>query len=122
MVGKAKLLGRDAILGAKDMPHRDVPVPEWDGVVRVRSITAAERDAFEQETLDRKLADPPRAAMPRARLVALCAIDGDGAPLFTLEHIEALAAKSGKAMDRMFAAAQALNFISARDIEELEKN
>jgi len=117
-----RLLDRAAILDAEDMPHRDVRVPEWGGLVRVRSITTAERDSFEQVTFDRALATPPQPRRPRARLVVLCAIDADGNPLFTEADEVRLEKKGGKAMDRVFAAAQALNFITVQDIEDLEKN
>ena len=33
---KLNLLSRDAILQAQDLPHEDVEVPEWGGMVRVR--------------------------------------------------------------------------------------
>ena len=38
------LLSKEQILAAEDLPHKDVPVPEWKGTVRVRALTGFERD------------------------------------------------------------------------------
>lgn len=119
-MSKTKLLGRDAILDAEDAETRDVPVPEWKGKVRVRTITAAERDAFDEKTLRARLDKKPGRV--RARLVALCAVAADGGPLFTEADVEALAAKSGKALVRVYDAADRLNYTTSADIEELEGN
>ena len=56
------LLSKTAILCANDLQTEDVDVPEWGGVVRVRSFTGRERDAFEAsmvrgEGKDRKRVD-----------------------------------------------------------------
>jgi hypothetical protein len=117
-----KLLGRDEILAADDLQSVTIDVPEWGGRVRLRTITAAERDAWDEVDLKRRLAQEPVSTPVRARLVALCAVDGNGQQLFSTKDVEALAAKSAKAMDRVFGAASDLNFLSAGSIGELEKN
>lgn len=117
-----KLLGRDEILAADDLPTTTVEVPEWGGPVRLRTITAGERDAWDEVDLVRRLAKEPVSTPVRARLVALCAVDGNGQQLFSTKDVEALAAKSAKAMDRVFGAASDLNFLAVGNIEALEKN
>ena len=117
------LLFKTAILAAQDLQTEDVKVPEWGGAVRVRSFTGRERDAFEASMVrgdgrDRKV---DRTNM-RARLVGLTVIDETGQRLFTDEEVDLLEAKSGAALDRVFAVAQKLNGLSGADVEELSKN
>ena len=117
------LLSKTAILTANDLQTEDVEVPEWGGAVRVRSFTGRERDAFEAsmvrgEGRDRKV----DLTNMRARLVGLTVIDETGQRLFTDEEVDLLGAKSGAALDRVFAVAQKLNGLSGADVEELSKN
>jgi len=117
------LLSKTAILAAQDLQTEDVEVPEWGGAVRVRSFTGRERDAFESSMVrgdgrDRKV----DLTNMRARLVGLTVIDESGQRLFTDEEVDLLGAKSGAALDRVFAIAQKLNGLSGADVEELSKN
>ena len=117
------LLSKTAILAANDLKSEDVEVPEWGGAVRVRSFTGRERDAFEAsmvrgEGRDRKV----DLTNMRARLVGLTVIDETGQRLFNDEEVDLLGAKSGAALDRVFAIAQKLNGLSGADVEELTKN
>lgn len=112
----AKFLTKAAIEAADDLPSIEVPVPEWGGVARLRGLTGAERDAFEIELVK------PEPQNVRAKLVARCLVGDDGARLYGDQEIEALGAKSGKALDRLFAKAQTLNGLTEADLEELEKN
>jgi hypothetical protein len=117
------LLSKTAILAAQDLQTEDVEVPEWGGAVRVRSFTGRERDAFEASMVrgdgrDRRV----DLTNMRARLVGLTVIDESGQRLFTDEEADLLGAKSGAALDRIFAIAQKLNGLSGADVEELAKN
>ena len=117
------LLSKTAILAANDLKSEDVEVPEWGGAVRVRSFTGRERDAFESSMVrgdgrDRKV----DLTNMRARLVGLTVIDESGQRLFTDEEADLLGAKSGAALDRVFAVAQKLNGLSGADVDELSKN
>ena len=117
------LLSKTAILAANDLKSEDIEVPEWGGAVRVRSFTGRERDAFEASMVrgdgkDRKV----DLTNMRARLVGLTVIDEAGQRLFTDEEVDLLGAKSGAALDRVFAVAQKLNGLSGADVEELSKN
>ena len=117
------LLSKTALLTANDLQTEDVEVPEWGGAVRVRSFTGRERDAFEASMVrgdgrDRKV----DLTNMRARLVGLTVIDETGQRLFTDDEVDLLGAKSGAALDRVFAVAQKLNGLSGADVEELSKN
>lgn len=115
------MLTRDQILSVSDSRRIEVQVPEWGGSVFVRSITAAERDAFESEQWD-----PDEKRMDftnqRARYCALCVCDDRGSRLFTSDDAIALGAKSSAALDRVYNAAVKLNRADAESAVESEKN
>lgn len=116
-----KLLTRDAILGASDIKTEDVKVPEWGGVVRVRGLTAGERDAFEASMVSiRGQRVDPNFLNVRARLVMASVVNEDGQQMFTQSDIKKLSEKSASAMDRIYDVAQRLSGLSAEDIQELE--
>ena len=117
------ILDKKAILEAQDIITEEVPVPEWGGSVMVKSLTGAERDAFEQSILVRR-GDTYEANMSlvRAKLAATSIVDEDGERLFSDGDIKALAKKNAAALDRIFAVASRLSGISEDDTEELAKN
>ena len=113
------MLSRDEILNAKDLPTETVNVPEWGGSVKIRSITAFERDSFEQSIIDGKKTNMSNI---RARFCALIIVDDKGDRVFGDLDMAILGRKSGKALGRIFDAGQKLNGFSKEDFEELEKN
>lgn len=117
-------LTRDAILGVADLKTESIEVPEWGGLVTVRSLTGAERDAFEMSLLDRGNGKDGRANLAnlRARLVVLTVVDAGGARLFSDDDAAAVGRKSAAALDRIFSVAQRLNGLSRRDVEDLAGN
>lgn len=116
-------LTRDQILGASDLDTERVPVPEWGGEVLVRSMTAADRDEFDQSMVASRGPDESaNLRNVRARLVATTVVDAAGKRLFSEADIEALGAKSAKAMNRIYRVATRLNALDESDVEELAKN
>lgn len=117
------LLSREQILQAEDLGFEDVEVPEWGGTVRVRIMTGAERDAFEQSIVTRRGKDVNLNMVNiRAKLVATCLIDEKGDRLFTEKDVNILAQKSAVALDRVFGVAQRLNGLTEADVNELAVN
>lgn len=113
------LLTKEQILAADDQPTKDVEVPEWGGTVRIRTMSASERDKWESETY----ADGKVNTLDfRARFCALCIVDEQGARLFTDEEVSTLGRKSAAALQRVFNEAQSLNALSNKDVKELEGN
>ena len=114
-----KLLTREEILGAPDIVEETVEVPEWGGSVRVVGLDAAGRDAFETSILDEGKVSTENI---RAKLVAVSIRDETGARVFGPGDIEALGAKSAKALDRVFAVAKRLSGLADTDVEDLRGN
>lgn len=118
-----KLLTRDAILGASDIKAEEVSVPEWGGTVRVRGLTAAQRDVFESKAIQMRGKDVNvNMAGVRAEIASMAIVDESDTPLFTSKDIKELGTKSGAALDRVFEAAIRLSGIGEEDVEELAKN
>lgn len=114
-------LTKEAILAAEDRKFVDVEVPEWGGTVRIGTMTAAARDRFELTLIKHRRSEGDTSI--RAALVAACAVDEKGDPLFTASDLERLAAKSAAALGRLFDAASDLNVLtseaSKRQAEDL---
>lgn len=119
----APLLGRDAILQADDLSWEDVEVPEWGGMVRVRGLTGAERDAFEAEMVEQR-GKKVRMDMQnfRAKLVVRSVVDEEGKRLFSDKDAPQLGQKSAAALQRVFEVAQRLSGLSDTDVGELVGN
>ena len=116
-------LSRDEILQAQDLPTEDVPVPEWGGICRVRGLTGAERDAFEQSIVEQRGKDTRMNLRNiRAKLVAMCVVDEEGNRVFRDEDAELLGKKSAAALNRVFEVAQRLSGLRPEDVEELAGN
>jgi hypothetical protein len=117
------LLSADQILAAEDRTYEDVPVPEWGGEVRLRSLSGAERDEYEQGLVrqvgNKQVTDARNA---RAKLVALCAVNEDGSLLFTKAQVIKLGSKNAAALQRLFDVACRMNGFTEDDVRELEGN
>lgn len=113
------MLDRQAILEADDKRIEKVDVPEWGGHVFVRTLTGAERDAFERDWTG---ADGQVNANFRAKLAARAICFEDGKRVFADGDVGPLGEKSSAALDRVFAVAIRLNGLTKDDVEELEKN
>ncbi len=117
-------LSKDQILEADDLQNQEVDVPEWGGTVYVRSMTGADRDAFEASmvTVNPDGSRTPDMRNLRAKLVALTLVDEAGNRLFEVADIPRLALKSAAALERVFEAAQRLNGLGVKAEEDAVKN
>ena len=122
-MAKVKLLNRDAILKADDLPYEDVHVEEWDGWVRVRTLTGTERDAFEASVVEQRgKSFKVNRHNFRAKLVSLTVVDDEGNRIFTDADVKLLGQKSASAIDKIFGVAQKLSGLDDDDVDELIKN
>lgn len=92
-------------------------------MVRVRSLSGAERDRFEASIIGENTKNKRRnLANLRARLVSLTVVDAEGKPLFRPNDVEALGKKSAAALDRVFGVAMRLAGMRDEDVDELTEN
>lgn len=123
MAPKPQLLTLDQIRNAPTVITEDVPVPEWGGTVRVKALTAKERDAFEAGLVVGK-GKNRRVSIDnvRAQLVAASVVDADGKQMFKPADAEWLGDQSAAAINRVYEVAGRLSGVSDDDVEELAGN
>ena len=116
-------LSKETILAVDDIQFEDVPVPEWGGVVRVKSLMGNERDGLEASMIvGRGKTAHVNLENLRAKLVARSCVDENGKRIFGDADIPALAKKSAAALNRVYEVAQRLSGITEEDVDELTKN
>lgn len=112
------------------LPVVDVEVPELGGAVRLRMLTAAQREDYGLAiaACDARHAEAPEGVRSLERVRALrrellmrSVVDADGKPVFDPESIDALFAQPPAIVDRLFVAAVDLNRIG-KDAGEEAKN
>jgi len=114
----SKVLTKGQILAADDLETKDVPVPQWGGIVRIRQLTAKERTEWEmfiRQMQEKKLAPTTLGV----RLVVMSCIDPETKQLLFDQKDEAeLARKSATAMQIIAQYALALNKMRESDVRE----
>ena len=119
---KRFLSARD-VLDLPSLVIEELEVPEWNGIVRVKMLTAKERDDFEASMVIMKKGQPtPNTANSRARLVQLAVVDEKGKPLFTKNDIKTLGDLPAAGLQRVFNKVQEMSAISDEDLDELTED
>jgi hypothetical protein len=114
---------KEKILAANDLARESVEVPEWGCTLYLRIMTGTERDALESESMASRGGDSAANMRNfRARLIARVACDEAGVRIFSDSEIEALGAKSGLVLDRLYAIASRINGYTKKDVEDIAKN
>ena len=119
----SKILSKADILGCSDLRFETVAVPEWGGSVRVRTLSGAERDAFEATLM--KILNGKRVPDMdnlRAKLLAATVVDEEDKQIFGVQDLVALGRKRAIAIDRIFGVAQRFNGMAPESVEESIKN
>lgn len=116
----ARFKGRDFILGVDDAITEEVHVPEWQTWVRVKAMSGAERDAYEQDILVGKGRNRDvNLVNARAKLIARSVVDQNGERMFAEGDVKKLGAKSAAAIQRVYDVASRLSGLSESDMDEL---
>jgi len=119
-----KVLTRENVEKAKDLPKEWVDTPEWGekgSGLYVRTMTGTERDNWEYTTF----VEGKETGMKniRASLVELCSVDEEGKRIFKKgDATTMLGGKSSLVLDRLFETAQRLNALRRADLEAKVKN
>lgn len=115
---------RDAIFGMDDRRYEELFIPEWDMKVKVRSLTAGERDRYEVNSIEEKSNGNRSIKMRnlRSRMVVLVTCDEHCRPLFRSEDVDMLSGRSAAALQRIFEVGQRLAGMTKEDVDELAGN
>jgi len=117
-----KMLTKEEIQKAKDLPVRDVEVPEWGGIVRMQTLSGAERDSFADTVQQRKKGEVIELKGLKVFLLSLAIVGENGERLFSEADLDELNAKSAKVLETLFEIATEMNGIGEEEEEELRKN
>lgn len=128
------VMTRDQILGTPKAGFAEVDlsdIPGW-GVVRIKDLTGGERDRIEQSCTVERLVTVKGGKRKikkdftldgiRAKFVAACVVDENGAPLFSEADIKALGELNAKAIDRIFTTIQERNGLTQEDLDVFVEN
>jgi hypothetical protein len=116
-------LSRDTILTADDRTYDTVDIPEWGGEVRISSITAGQRDSYEQSMIEERGKDRKmNLRNARAKLIVLCAVDEKGMTIFSADDVNKLSRKNAKPVDRLFDACKLIAGLSDEDVDKLTED
>jgi hypothetical protein len=115
-------LSKEQILAAKDLEYEDVEISEWGGTVRIRGMSAADRDEIESLYFSTDDGKPKDMRLLRSRILVLSLVDENDQRLFKFEEASALAKKSAVVIDHIFPIAQRLSKMSKEDVEEIAGN
>lgn len=116
-------LSASDLLKPLETEYRDVQIPELNGKVRIRSMTAREKSQFERSFQSAK-GKPleSRKAEIRERMIVAACVDESGNPLFTAENVEQLGRQNVRVIDRIVAEIHDLWGSTDEDVEDLAKN
>lgn len=106
----------EQIRAVNDHQEVDVPVPEWGGKVRVRSLSTGEKQEFEQGMI--KVKGKQRDVNLknlRERLIVKALVQ----PRMTQTDIQMLSEKNALPVSRIYDVAAALSGLSDDDVESL---
>ena len=128
------LMTREQILGTPKAGYTEIDlsdIPGW-GAVRIKDLTAGERDRIEASCVverlvvgkggKKKLKKDTSLEGIRAKFVAACVVDADGKAIFTPADVTAIGELNAKAVDRIFSAIQERNGLREEDLDELAGN
>jgi hypothetical protein len=117
------VLTKESILAAQDRQVRELHIPQWGGMVRLKSLTAAEWEPFAQLCRDRTAQGAGFDIRHiRAKLLQLSMIDAAGVLMFQPEDIPLLEQKSTAIVELLWNECRELNALSDEAVEELQGN
>lgn len=100
---------RNHILAASDCRTKLVEVPEWGSKVYVSSVSADEREAWEEGI--RTDNGVPQIRGARCQFLVKCLVDVNGDRIFGDDDAELLAGKSSLVIDRLWEVANEVNAV-----------
>lgn len=115
METETQLLGASDIVGKEDFEYREVEVPEWGGMVRLRVISAAEAIQFTEFVKG----ESKKNAM--LKIVALCLCDANGKRLFDDSKLQTLGSKNLKVLMRLQTESLELNGMTSKKKDEVDE-
>lgn len=108
---------RDQILACKDIQSEVVEVPQWGATVEVRGMTGRQRALVLKESVDARGNVDLQKLYPHLVIVS-CYDPETGEPVFLAGDFDAVAEKSGAALEVIAQVAMRLSGFNAEDISK----
>jgi hypothetical protein len=122
-MSESEFLSPSQILEQPTLVIEELDVPEWKGKVRVKMLSAKERDEFEASTVEYKNGkSKPNIANLRARLVQLAVVNADGRRMFTKHDVNVLGDLPAAGLQRVFNKVQEMSAITEEDLDDLAED
>jgi hypothetical protein len=115
MTDKKNFLTKREILGIQDKKIEEVFVPQWGGIVRLRSLSSEEVGQIFAFIKSRDGGFPIDF---KARLLSYSICDESGNRVFTDDDIQAINNKDSAAIDLIFEVAQRLSGVGKKRIDD----
>lgn len=113
---------RDRFFAIPKLPTEPCNLPGFEpGELRVRGMTAGERDRFET-SWPKNEDGSVRIEKARAKLVVACVVDASGACVFTEDDIDRIDAMDAAVIAPIAQVARKLSGLDAEAVEEAVKN
>jgi len=122
------LLGKQQINDAVDRKWEDVPVPEWNGEVRLMELSASDRGYIEAGSVVANGQTPQLKVeslkVYREKLVGMSMVDENFERIYSNKEIAAgvLGGKSGAVIERLAGKVQELSGMGKYAVKEAEGN
>ncbi len=113
-----------SILEQPTLVIEELDVPEWKGRIRLKMLSAKERDDFESSLVQVTRGGRQKLNNEnfRARLVQLAAVKKDGSQMFTKHDIKALGDLPAAGLQRVFNKINEMSAFSEDDLKELTED
>jgi len=119
----SEFLTATQILDQPTLVIEELEVPEWNGKIRVKMLSAKERDDFEASTVEFKNGQQkPNIANLRARLLQLAVVDENGRRVFTKNDVKVIGDLPAAGVQRVFNKIQEMSAISDSDLDDLAED
>ena len=117
------MIDREKLTAQTAMPEREVEIPSLGDTIRVRGMSSAERDAYEESMISvRGKRAEVKMALARARLLVVCLLNPDGSQMFLPGDVKLIGDLPAALVEPAYEAAQELSGMTEEDIEDLAKN
>lgn len=114
------MLTKDQIINACDRKIVSLMIEEWDGVIRIRELSAKQRIEYENMIMrDESDNDYSKSIL---RLISFSVVNDNDEPYFSEEDVSILLEKSYKVILRIFNEICVLNGMQKGSVEEAVEN
>lgn len=113
---KNTFLSIDAVLAAKNLPEKEVDVPEWGGKVKVKALSKQQQIAIRKESVSKGM------RLDETKMEGLLLVEGIVEPKFERHHISTLFEGPSGPVDRVLTEIMKLSGMSDEDVTEAEED